>query len=51
MNFIQVDVYTKSEAVNVLVVRLSELGINGFIQELSSAKKDFTPDFSESNNL
>jgi len=29
----------------------AKLGINGFIQELSSAKKDFTPDFSESNNL
>ncbi|MBQ8614862.1 MAG: 50S ribosomal protein L11 methyltransferase [Ruminiclostridium sp.] len=30
MNFMQIDVYTESEAVNVLVIRLSELGINGF---------------------
>lgn len=31
MNFIQVDVYTESKAVDVLVMRLSELGITGFI--------------------
>lgn len=31
MQFRQVDVYTKSEAIQVLVMRLSELGLNGFI--------------------
>lgn len=31
MNFMQIDVYTKSEAVDVLVMRLSELGITGFV--------------------
>ena len=30
MDFLKVDVYTKSEAVDILVMRLSELGINGF---------------------
>lgn len=30
MDFIKVDVYTKSQAVDVLVMQLSELGINGF---------------------
>lgn len=30
MDFLKVDVYTKSQAVDVLVMRLSELGINGF---------------------
>ncbi len=29
----------------------AKLGINGFVQELSSAKKDYTPDFSENNGL
>lgn len=41
MNFIQVDVYTKSEAVNVLVVRLSELGINGFTIHDSADFEEF----------
>lgn len=31
MNFMQIDVYTKSEAVDILVMRLSELGITGFV--------------------
>ncbi len=31
MNFLEINVYTKSEAVDVLVMRLSELGINGFV--------------------
>lgn len=31
MNFLQLDIYTKSEAVDVLVMQLSELGINGFV--------------------
>lgn len=31
MDFMQIDVYTKSEAVDVLVMRLSELGITGFV--------------------
>jgi len=30
MDFLKVDVYTRSEAVEILVMRLSELGINGF---------------------
>ena len=30
MDFLKVDVYTKSQAVDVLVMQLSELGINGF---------------------
>ncbi len=30
MDFIRTDIYTRSEAVDVLVMRLSELGINGF---------------------
>ena len=30
MNFLQVDIFTKSEALEVLIIRLSELGINGF---------------------
>ena len=30
MDFLKVDVYTRSQAVDVLVMRLSELGINGF---------------------
>ncbi|MBQ3842684.1 MAG: 50S ribosomal protein L11 methyltransferase [Ruminiclostridium sp.] len=30
MDFLKIDVYTKSQAVDVLVMRLSELGINGF---------------------
>jgi len=41
MNFIQGDVYTKSEAVNVLVVRLSELGINGFTIHDSADFEEF----------
>lgn len=31
MNFLEINVYTNSEAVDVLVMRLSELGINGFV--------------------
>ena len=31
MQFRQVDIFTKSEAVQVLIMRLSELGLNGFI--------------------
>ncbi|MGN0656361.1 MAG: 50S ribosomal protein L11 methyltransferase [Ruminiclostridium sp.] len=30
MNFLQVDIFTKTEALEVLIIRLSELGINGF---------------------
>ena len=30
MDFLKVEVYTKSQAVDILVMRLSELGINGF---------------------
>ena len=30
MDFLKIDVYTKSQAVDVLVMQLSELGINGF---------------------
>ena len=30
MDFLKVEVYTRSEAVDILVMRLSELGINGF---------------------
>ncbi len=41
MNFIQVDVYTKSEAVNVLVVQISELGINGFTIHDSADFEEF----------
>ena len=31
MQFKQVDIYTESEAVQILTMRLSELGFNGFI--------------------
>ena len=41
MNFMQIDVYTKSEAVNVLVVQLSELGINGFTIHDSADFEEF----------
>lgn len=41
MNFMQIDVYTESEAVNVLVVRLSELGINGFTIHDSADFEEF----------
>ncbi len=41
MNFIQVDVYTESEAVNVLVMRISELGINGFTIHDSADFEEF----------
>ena len=41
MNFMQIDVYTKSEAVNILVVRLSELGINGFTIHDSADFEEF----------
>lgn len=30
MDFLKIDIYTKSQAVDVLVMQLSELGINGF---------------------
>ncbi len=41
MNFMQIDVYTESEAVNVLVVQLSELGINGFTIHDSADFEEF----------
>ena len=41
MNFMQIDVYTNSEAVNVLVIRLSELGINGFTIHDSADFEEF----------
>lgn len=41
MNFMQIDVYTESEAVNILVVRLSELGINGFTIHDSADFEEF----------
>lgn len=41
MNFRQIDIYTKSEAVNVLVMRLSELGINGFAIHDSADFEEF----------
>ncbi len=41
MNFMQIDVYTESEAVNVLVIRLSELGINGFTIHDSADFEEF----------
>lgn len=41
MDFKQIDVYTRSEAVDVLVMRLSELGINGFIIHDSADFEDF----------
>lgn len=41
MNFIQIDVYTNSEAVNVLVMLLSELGINGFTIHDSADFEEF----------
>lgn len=44
MNFTQVDIYTKSEAVNVLVMQLSELGINGFVIHDSADFEEFLSD-------
>lgn len=44
MNFTQIDIYTKSEAVNVLVIQLSELGINGFVIHDSADFEDFLSD-------
>ncbi len=41
MNFMQIDVYTESEAVNLLVMRLSELGINGFTIHDSADFEEF----------
>lgn len=41
MNFKQIDIYTKSEAVNVLVMQLSELGITGFIIHDSADFEEF----------
>lgn len=41
MNFMQIDIYTESEAVNVLVVLLSELGINGFTIHDSADFEEF----------
>lgn len=44
MNFMQVDIYTTSEAVNVLVMQLSELGINGFVIHDSADFEEFLSD-------
>lgn len=44
MNFTQVDIYTNSEAVNVLVMQLSELGINGFVIHDSADFEEFLSD-------
>lgn len=44
MNFTQIDIYTKSEAVNVLVMQLSELGINGFVIHDSADFEEFLSD-------
>lgn len=44
MNFTQVDIYTKSEAVNVLIMQLSELGINGFVIHDSADFEEFLSD-------
>lgn len=41
MNFIQVDIYTKSQAVSVLTMRLSELGITGFVIHDSADFNEF----------
>ena len=41
MNFMQIDIFTESEAVNVLVVQLSELGINGFTIHDSADFEEF----------
>lgn len=41
MNFKQIDIYTKSEAVNVLVMQLSEIGITGFIIHDSADFEEF----------
>lgn len=41
MDFRQVDIYTTSQAVNVLVMRLSELGINGFVIHDSADFEEF----------
>lgn len=41
MNFIQVDIDTSSEAVELLVMRLSELGINGFVIHDSADFEEF----------
>lgn len=41
MNFMQIDIYTESEAVNVLVMRISELGINGFTIHDSADFEEF----------
>lgn len=44
MNFTQIDIYTNSEAVNVLVIQLSELGINGFVIHDSADFEEFLSD-------
>lgn len=41
MNFIQADIDTSSEAVELLVMRLSELGINGFVIHDSADFEEF----------
>lgn len=41
MNFKQIDIYTESAAVNVLVMQLSELGITGFIIHDSADFEEF----------
>lgn len=41
MNFKQVDIYTKSEAIEILVLQLSELGLTGFSIHDSSDFEDF----------
>lgn len=41
MDFYQIDVYTKSEAISMLTIQLSELGITGFVIHDSADFEDF----------